>query len=80
MPRVEFEPITPMFERSKTIHSLNRVVTVVIDTLQWWTENNLNEGYHGLFEEIDDRFKIEKVSLLYATFYRMVLNIQKQKI
>jgi hypothetical protein len=28
MPWVEFKPMTPMFERGKTVHALNRVATV----------------------------------------------------
>jgi hypothetical protein len=28
MPRVEFEPTTPMFERAKTVHALDRAATV----------------------------------------------------
>jgi hypothetical protein len=29
MPRVEFEPTIPVFERAKTLHALDRVVTVI---------------------------------------------------
>jgi hypothetical protein len=29
MPRVEFEPTTPVLERVKTVHALDRDVTVV---------------------------------------------------
>jgi hypothetical protein len=29
MPRVEFEPTTPAFERAKTVHALDRAVTVI---------------------------------------------------
>jgi DNA-binding sugar fermentation-stimulating protein len=46
---------------------------------QWYTDNNVNGVYHDQFEYTDDRFKIQNVSLLHATSYRMVLNIQKQK-
>jgi hypothetical protein len=28
MPRVEFEPTTPVFERTKTVHALDRAATV----------------------------------------------------
>jgi hypothetical protein len=29
MPRVEFEPTTLVFERAKTVHALDRAVTVI---------------------------------------------------
>jgi hypothetical protein len=29
MPRVRFEPMTPVFERAKTLHALDRVTTVI---------------------------------------------------
>jgi hypothetical protein len=29
MPRVGFEPTTPVFERAKTVHALDRTVTVI---------------------------------------------------
>jgi hypothetical protein len=29
MPRVEFEPTIPVFERAKTVHALDRAATVV---------------------------------------------------
>jgi hypothetical protein len=29
MPRVGFEPTTPVFERAKTVHALNRSATVI---------------------------------------------------
>jgi hypothetical protein len=29
MPRVEFEPTTPVFERAKTVHALDRAATVI---------------------------------------------------
>jgi hypothetical protein len=29
MPRVEFEPMTPVFERAKTVHDLDRAATVI---------------------------------------------------
>jgi hypothetical protein len=29
MPQVEFEPTTPMFERVKTVHALDRAATVI---------------------------------------------------
>jgi hypothetical protein len=29
MPRVGFEPTIPMFERAKTVHALDRAVTVI---------------------------------------------------
>jgi hypothetical protein len=29
MPRVEFEPTTPAFERAKTFHVLDRAATVI---------------------------------------------------
>jgi hypothetical protein len=29
MPRVGFEPTTPVFERAKTVHALGRAVTVI---------------------------------------------------
>jgi hypothetical protein len=29
MPRVVFEPTTPVFERAKTVHALDRAATVV---------------------------------------------------
>jgi hypothetical protein len=29
MPRVEFEPMTPVFERAKTAHALNSAATVI---------------------------------------------------
>jgi hypothetical protein len=28
MPRVEFEPTTPVFEQAKTVHALDRATTV----------------------------------------------------
>jgi hypothetical protein len=29
MPRIRFEPMTPVFERAKTIHALDRAATVI---------------------------------------------------
>jgi hypothetical protein len=29
MPRVSFEPTTPLFERAKTVHALDRATTVI---------------------------------------------------
>jgi hypothetical protein len=29
MPRVGFEPTTPVFERAKTVHALDRAITVI---------------------------------------------------
>jgi hypothetical protein len=29
MPRVRFEPMTPVFERAKTVHPLDRATTVI---------------------------------------------------
>jgi hypothetical protein len=29
MPRVEFEPMTPVFERAKAVHALDRAATVI---------------------------------------------------
>jgi hypothetical protein len=29
MPRVGFEPTTPVFERAKTVHALDRAATVI---------------------------------------------------
>jgi hypothetical protein len=29
MPRVEFEPTTPIFERAKAVHALDRAATVI---------------------------------------------------
>jgi hypothetical protein len=29
MPRVEFEPATPVFERAKTVHALDRAAAVI---------------------------------------------------
>jgi hypothetical protein len=29
MPRVEFEPTIPVFERAKTVHALDRAATVI---------------------------------------------------
>jgi hypothetical protein len=29
MPRVEFEPTVPVFDREKTVHALDRAVTVI---------------------------------------------------
>jgi hypothetical protein len=29
MPQVEFEPTTPVFERAKTVHTLDRAATVI---------------------------------------------------
>jgi hypothetical protein len=31
MPRVEFEPTIPVLERAKTVHALDRAVTVIGD-------------------------------------------------
>jgi hypothetical protein len=31
MPGVRFEPTTPVFERAKTVHALDRAATVIID-------------------------------------------------
>jgi hypothetical protein len=31
MPRMEFEPTVPMFERAKTVHALDRAATVTDD-------------------------------------------------
>jgi hypothetical protein len=33
MPRVEFEPTTPVFERAKAVDALNRAVTVIGEDL-----------------------------------------------
>jgi hypothetical protein len=29
MPRLEFEPMIPVFERAKTVHALDRAATVI---------------------------------------------------
>jgi hypothetical protein len=33
MPRMEFEPTTPVMERAKTVHALDRAATVIGDVL-----------------------------------------------
>jgi hypothetical protein len=33
IPRVVFEPTTPMFERAKTVHALDRAATVIDQTV-----------------------------------------------
>jgi hypothetical protein len=38
MPRVEFEPMIPVFDRAKTVHALGRAATV-IGTLYHYTNN-----------------------------------------
>jgi hypothetical protein len=56
MPRVGFEPVTPVFEWAKTVHSLDRAVTVIglLNSYQWyyqvyfaftimWTHHNVFE-------------------------------------
>jgi hypothetical protein len=35
MPRVGFEPTIPAFERTKTVHTLDRVATVIGDLLSF---------------------------------------------
>jgi hypothetical protein len=39
MPLVEFEPIIPVFERAKTVHTLDRVATVTDVLGSCLTEN-----------------------------------------
>jgi hypothetical protein len=41
MPRVGFESTNPMFERAKTVHSLDRAATVIGKTLLWPIEDIL---------------------------------------
>jgi hypothetical protein len=40
MPRVGFEPTTPVFERAKTVHALGRAVTVIGHRRGW--QDNIN--------------------------------------
>jgi hypothetical protein len=47
MPRVGLEPETPVFERAKTVHALDRVATV-IGTLLLQT---LNSFYTNSYED-----------------------------
>jgi hypothetical protein len=35
MPRVRYEPTTPVFERAKTVHALDRAVTVISIVLSY---------------------------------------------
>jgi tRNA A37 N6-isopentenylltransferase MiaA len=35
MPRVEFESTTPVFERAKTVHALDRAATVIGGTMSY---------------------------------------------
>jgi hypothetical protein len=37
MPRVGFEPTIPVFERAKTVHSLDRAATVIRMEFGYWT-------------------------------------------
>jgi hypothetical protein len=39
MPRVEFEPTTPVFERAKKVHVLDRAATVIGCGFHVWTQN-----------------------------------------
>jgi hypothetical protein len=42
MPRVGFEPTIPVFEMAKTVHALDRVVTVIaemVTTMQYYSSN-----------------------------------------
>jgi hypothetical protein len=39
MPRVDFEPTIPVFERAKTVHALDRVATAIGS--QCYTESNI---------------------------------------
>jgi hypothetical protein len=42
MPRVGFEPTIPVFERAKTVHALDRAVTVIgLFVSQYTTINNI---------------------------------------
>jgi hypothetical protein len=41
MPRVEFEPMIPVFERAKTVHALDRAATVIGTT----ADNNTRHLY-----------------------------------
>jgi hypothetical protein len=38
MPRVGFEPATPVFERAKTVHALDRAVTNIEDIMSRWAD------------------------------------------
>jgi hypothetical protein len=50
MPRVGFEPTTTVFERAKTVHTLDRVATVI--GRSWY--------YHVLF--MDVRYEVLKIT------------------
>jgi hypothetical protein len=36
MPRVEFEPMIPVFEQAKMVHALDRAATVIDSLLMWY--------------------------------------------
>jgi hypothetical protein len=38
MPQLGFEPTTPVFERSKTVHALDRAVTVIGTKECYWSK------------------------------------------
>jgi hypothetical protein len=40
MPRVEFEPTIPVFERAKTVHALDCAATVIGSLVPFWINNN----------------------------------------
>jgi hypothetical protein len=44
MPLVEFEPTTPVFEREKTVHALDRPATVSGFKVPYLKENNIREA------------------------------------
>jgi hypothetical protein len=39
MPRMEFEPMIPVSKRAKTVHALDRAVTVIGRTKIWGRRN-----------------------------------------
>jgi phage-related tail protein len=51
MPRVEFEPKTPVLKRPKTVHALDRAVTVISDTRND-DDNNKNNNSASYTERV----------------------------
>jgi hypothetical protein len=64
MPRVEFEPTIPVFERAKTVHALDRAATM-IGTNKLWSMlmSNLAHCLRVYVTECNDGGKIYNSSL-----------------
>jgi hypothetical protein len=57
MPRVGFEPTIPVFERAKTVHALDRAVTMV--HIQGYTCNKYRPSCKALIKHVRSKLKLK---------------------